>query len=212
MKHPLKSGILLPAQVLLLCLMHSQHSAAATSTVVLNPTDDGSIYSSGSIVTGNYLTAAGSVRGVAVFSTNVLVGSIQSAFLEVNPYGLPVAPTGRLYAMAASGSSIVIGQYSGGSDLGLITFPTSITFGQVQRFDVTGFMQALAADHVAFRLETSSGIMTLSSLEFNYGKPAQLVVTLVPEPGSVVLGGVTMGILLLRRRRERTFVNTVGPD
>ena len=197
-----KSAILRAVPVLILSLLLARHSAAATTTVTLNPSADGSISSNLSIVTINYLTAAGATRGVAVFPLNALTGSIQSAFLDLNPYGLPVAPTGTLFGMAATSGNLVSSQYTGGSNLGAITFPSGTTFGQVRRFDVTAFIQTLDADFVAFRIETSSGIMQLSSLEYNYGKPAQLVVTLVPEPGSLALGGLTAGMLLMRRRRE----------
>lgn len=200
-KHFPNPAIFGGAIALVLCLMPCQRATAALTVLTLDPTDDGSISSNGTVVRTAYLMASGSLRGVAVFPIIGLAGSIQSAVLEVNPYGLPIAPDGRLYGMAATEGSIVSAQYSGGGDLGEITFPADIRFGEGRQFDVTAFVKSLDSDFVAFRIE-SEGTMVLSSLEFNYGKPAQLTLTLIPEPGSAMLGGLAAMLLLLRRDRR----------
>lgn len=170
------------------------------NSVVINPSDDGSIYDSGSVVTSAYLMAAGYIRGVVEFPISAIDGQIENATLSVNPYGLPLwGPVVHVYGYPSNDGHLTFSDYDAGVFLGDWSLP-NLGFGQDAYFNVTTFLQTVTTPYVGFNLRTEGGPDIFSSLEYNYGHPSQLsVVYIIPEPSVFLLLG--LGAVMLRRKR-----------
>lgn len=169
--------------VLLGCASNRSWAAAT----VINPSDDGSIYSSGYVVTNQYLMSDSGVHGIVVFSTDSIATSNSQATLSVNPYGLPLwGNPVAVYGFQSNVGYITSSEYNAGVFLGNWYLPSNLGYGQDAFFDVTAFLQNANSPFVGFNLQ-SGGTDVFSSLEYNYGHPSQLTVTAVPLPSTAFL-------------------------
>lgn len=186
-------------------------SAKTAQAIVISPSDDGSIYSSGSVSDSAYLLASGSIQAVTEFSTAQITGAVSEALLSVNPYGLPLwGPVVHVYGYESTDGQLTSSDYNAGTFLGDWVLP-SLGYGEAAFFDVTSFLSSVTSDFVGFNLRTDSGgTNVFSSLEYNYGSPSQLIVTSVtniPEPMTALLLLTGMFGLVLTRRKEDRFVH-----
>ena len=173
--------------------------SSSAPAVTINPSDDGSVYFNGSVDTTSYLAAASTYRGVVEFPT--ISGPIATAFLSVNPYGLPLEDKSvSVYGYESSDGVLTGSDYNAGTLLGVLVLSDSLGYGEDAFFDVTSFLQGVGSPYVGFNLRTDSGSDVFSSLEYNYGHPAQLTVELIPEPSTGLL--VMTGLLGLTYRRR----------
>lgn len=181
--------------------------AHATADVTINPTSDGSLYvcSGCNVVSdGAYVLTAGYIQGAVKFSSAPIAGGhVTQAFLTLNPYGLPLwGNEVAVYGYGTTEGQLTVADADAGTYLGTLTLPPNLGYGQDAFFDVTAFVASTQAPYLAFNLR-SEGSNVFSSLEYNYGHPAQLVVT-VPEAGStsLALGGLLLVGLLGAARRN----------
>ena len=184
-------------------------TASEADPILLNPTDDARVTPS-DVVTTDYLIAGdGDVfgRGILEFSTAAFLGQVASATLSVNPYGLPLwAPTIRVYGYESTNGLVDLSDYSAGVVLGDWTLPSGLDFRQDALFDVTAFLRTVGTPFAGFVLQglynpaiSGTGYDVFSSIEYNYGHPAQLSVTVapVPEPGTFSLFSAALLALLV---------------
>jgi hypothetical protein len=189
------------ASIALLLLMASD--AYTFPIHVIEPSDDGSIYSNGSVITFAYLMSSSSIRGVVEFPLYSITVPIKEAVLSVNPYGLPLwDKTIALYGYESTDGILTFADYDAGVFLGIWTIPESLGFGEDTFFDVTDFLKTVTTSYVGFNLRTE-GTDVLSSIEYNYGHPSQLTITLIPEPSTIFLLGTSLIGLVLVRRLKR---------
>lgn len=180
---------------------------ANATPIVINPIDDGSIYSSGSVSTSSYLLASGGIHAIAEFSTSGITSSISQALLSVNPYGLPLwGSTVYVFGYDSYDGKLTSSDYDSGTLLGEWEMPSTLGYGEDAYFDITRFMIGSTSPYVGFNLRTDSGgTNVFSSIEYNYGHPAQLIVTSnpVPEPATMFLfvtGIAALAGLRIRRK------------
>ena len=163
-------------------------SVSWASTIVIGPSDDGSVYPNGNVVTIQYLLASITIQGVVEFPMSSIASPITRAYLSVNPYGLPLWDLSvSMYGYESSDGALTSSDYNAGTFLGTLMLPDRLNYGQDAFFDVTSFLQTVGGPYVGFNLRTDAGTDVFSSLESNYGHPAQLTVTMVPEPSTVLL-------------------------
>jgi hypothetical protein len=164
-------------------------AAGPARALTVDPVDDGSIYAVGSVVTIQYLLTGTSIRAVAEFPTVAITGPISSARLTVNPYGLGLGDlTLDVYAYSDGDGALSFADYNRGTFIGVWTLPSTLGYGEDAYFDVTPFLQGASGAFVGFNLRSEGpGPDIFSSLENNYGHPAQLWITFVPEPAAAVL-------------------------
>jgi len=180
-------------------------AAEAAVTVTLNPSSDGSLYTCAgcnAVSDGDYLMASGYIQGAVKFASAPIHGTVTQALLSVNPYGLPLWGSDvAVYGYGTADGQLVAADANAGTFLGTLHLPANLGYGQDAFFDVTGFVAAAHAPYLAFNLR-SSGTDVFSSLEYNYGHAAQLLVSSVPEPSQpsmLAAGLLAMGLLLRRR-------------
>jgi len=152
-----------------------------TGTVnVIDPSDDGSIYSDGNVITDAYLMADGSIHGVVEFSLDsITTDSIIEATLSINPYGLPLHDeTVDIFGYESNDGILTSNDYNAGTFLGTWVMPEGLGYGEDTFFDVTDFIRTVDSPYVGFNLRTDDGDF-FSSLEYNYGHPARLT-TVIP--------------------------------
>jgi hypothetical protein len=130
-------------------------------------------------------------------------GTITQAYLAVNPYGLPL--WGNPIDVCGYGTQsglLAASDYGAGNYLGSWTLP-NLGYGQDAFFDVTSLFSTLNAPYAAFDLQ-SGGVDVLSSRNYNYGHPSELIITtVVSEPASLSLLALgIIGITLLRRNQR----------
>lgn len=173
--------------------------------VVVNPSDDGSLYDCkgcNPVSNGAYVLVSGYIQGIIKFPTISIAGPITQAFLTVNPYGLPLwAPDVDVYGITGTSGLISADDINAGTFLGTLHLPSNLNYGQDAYFDVTAFMASASTPFVGFNLRSPTGPDVFSSIEYNYGHPSQLLVT-VPEPAPQMLLIVAAGILLLLRMKR----------
>jgi hypothetical protein len=183
-------------------------SFQANSTVIditINPTSDGALYTCkgcNTVSEGGYLLSSGYIQGAVKFSTSKIVGAVTKAYLTVNPYGLPLwDKTVDIYAYGTEIGQLVKADANAGTFLGTMILPDNLGYGQDAYFEVTGFLSSLKNTYVAFNLRSNS-TNVFSSLEYNYGHPAQLKVSYdAPEPATIVL--LLFGLLSIYTLRNR---------
>ncbi len=167
------------------------------------PVADGTIYSSATAITDQYVIAAVSLQGALEFAT-FDTGRFLSFQLALNPYALPLYdPTVNIYGYGNADGAITGADYNTGTLLGTLTLPPGLGYGEDAFFDVTAFVRSVPGAYFGFNLRTDSGTDVFSSLDYNYGKPSRLVGTPVPEPSTYALLLMTgAGALWCARRRR----------
>jgi len=181
-------------------------AASRASTIVLNPVDDGSLYTCSGCNPSpvrSYVLVSGYIVGDIDFQNPMLGGSIENALLSVNPYALPLfGPQISVYGVASTSATISLADLASLTFLGTWTLPANLTFGQPAYFDVTSFLEGVQSPYVAFVLETPSAETDVfSSTETNYGLPPQMTIT-TPEPAALALLGAGLLALLGGARRK----------
>lgn len=190
-------------------------SASYASTVLLNPTDDGSFYTCSGCTktpsTTSYLLTAGYIRGGLKFKLPDLQHSIAGAHLSLNYYGLPAHGDGLIdvYGFGSSSGSLQYSDAFAGSYIGTWDVPLA-GHGQPISYDITELLQSVDAPFLGITLVTSPGSThVFSSLENNYGSPAQITIETadvapIPAPASgiALVSAVLFGATVLRRRKR----------
>jgi hypothetical protein len=190
----------------IVALSISRYATGGTaSTITINPVDDGWTNRNSVLIRTDYVVvSSGGQRGVIKFSTSQITNSITQAFFSVNPYGLPLRVNSiDVYGYQSNNAQITSSEYNDGVFLGNLVVPANLSYGQDAFLDVTQFVQGVSSPFVRFNLRTPAGASSgdiFSSLEYNFGHPSQLTVTLTPEPCTIVLFG--LGGLLLGRRKK----------
>jgi PEP-CTERM motif len=186
---------------------------ANAAPIIINPTSDGSLYTCvgcNTIAEGGAMVISGYVQGAVKFSSADISGPVESALLSLNPLALPLwGPTVDIYGYGTTIGALDESDANAGTFLGTLILPT-LDFGQDVFFDVTGFVSNTSAPFLAFNLRTVlGGTDVFSTLEENYGHPAQLTITMssqsVPEPSTVSLfAAAILGAIFFSRRRNAT--------
>ena len=204
----MKSRPATAALTLALCL---GSISASAGLITIDPTSDGSLYvcDECNIVSDDaYVLVDGYIQGAIKFSSSPITGPISQAFLTLNPYGLPLwGPTVDIYGYGTSIGQLEESDANAGTFLGTLTLPPDLGFGEDAFFDVTSFLLNVSAPYIAFNLR-SENTDVFSSLEYNYGHPSQLLITLaqtVPEPSSclALLAASFAGFTFVVRRHRR---------
>lgn len=162
-------------------------NASAFGSIVINPTDDAFLRNSinrdmAIVVMRDY--RPGGIQGAIKFSTDQISGPIAEAYLALSLFvDASYAPVLEVYGMTSSSSVIDVTDFNAGTFLGTMELPEHLLRGEDIALDVTGFMTSINSPYVGFSVRSQySQLTALSSLEQNVGHPAQLHVTLVPEP------------------------------
>jgi hypothetical protein len=186
---------------------------AYATQITINPSDDGGIYQSGSILSW-YLESGGGYQGVVEFPTSPIAGGFSQAMLSVNPYALPLwGTTVQVFGYGSNDGKLTSSDYNSGTFLGNWVLP-NIGYGQDAFFDVTQFLSGVSDSYVGFNLR-STGVDQFSSLEHNYGHPSQLVLSYpasdtvsgTPEPPGIMLmisGIAALGFIAVLRKKNRS--------
>jgi hypothetical protein len=164
-------------------VLGSQLAPAAKLT--LTPSSDGSLYvcdGCNIVSEGAYVLVAGYIQGAIKFPTAKFAkaAKIKSAFLSINAYALPLFDlTVDVYGYTTAEGQLVDADANAGTLLGTLNIPADTGYGEPVLFDVKKFIgkSKAKAPFVAFNLRTDGGTDVFSSLEYNYGQPAQLLVT-----------------------------------
>jgi len=192
---------------LALAALHAAPAALAQN--VVTPTSDGSLYTCAgcnTVVDGAYVLASGYIQGDVKFSMATLHQPQSQVLLTLNPYGEPLwGKQVDIYGYGTSVAALDASDANAGTFLGTLVLPDHLGYGQDAFFDVTAFVNHVAAPYVAFNLRTTDTDV-FSSLEYNYGHPSELLATAaaVPEPGgaSLMLAGLFAAAGLAHRRRR----------
>lgn len=193
---------LIVSLILLLSCVFSYQAHA--NTVVINPNDDGEIYSNGFVLNYTYFMAADSIRAVAEFSMSGLERAfITAVTLSVTPKALPLwDKTIDVYAYGSNDGILTSDDYNAGTYLGVWNLP-DLKFNETAYFNATAFVKSVDTPYVGFNLRTDTGVDCFTSLEYNHGAPSQLTVTTVtPEPASMILFGLGGGAMAFLRRKQ----------
>lgn len=178
---------------------------APITVSALNPVSDGAVcIGCDRVADDGYLVVAGDTHGLVKFAA-VAGGGVTQALLSLSHYAHPVyAHDVRVYGFGAGMAQLAASEQGGGTLLGTLHMQSTEHGGTGdERFDVTGFVRATAVPYLGFRLEAADefGLDILGSME--YGRPAQLILAQVPEPGEAALlcaGLLTLAGWLRRRR------------
>lgn len=195
MSGPRPGREMLKIAALVVCLV-----TAARGADIL-PVSDGTIYSTNTAITNQYIIASFSLQGALEFAA-FDTGQYLSFQLALNPYALPLFDsTVSIYGYGNADGVITGADYNAGAFLGTLTLPPNLGYGQDAFFDVTDFVRNVPGAYFGFNLRTDSGTDVFSSLEYNYGKPSRIVATVVPEPSTAALLSGAGALLLWRGRR-----------
>ena len=171
----------------LLCIAADRGGAATT---VIDPSDDAALYTCGGcnlISNGQYLLVGGYIQGAVKFPVAQISSPVSHALLSVNPYGLPLGDLNvDVYGFTSNSGLIDAQSANAGVYLGRWSIPSSIGFGQDTFFDVTNFVANAGGPYIGFNLRSITALDVFSSIEINYGHPAQLTVTVTPQAASPV--------------------------
>jgi hypothetical protein len=139
-----------------------------------------SIYSSGSVLTGSYLSVDFNPHGAlefAAFNTSPYT----SILLELNPYGLPLFGTNvSVYGFDGGNGTLMSSNFDSGTLIGVWTLPPGLGYGQPATFDVTAFVKSTKGPFFGFILVSAGDVF--SSTSINYGTPPELYVISPPLP------------------------------
>ena len=179
-------------------------SSGVANALLIDPSDDGSIYSNGNVSNSAYLMASGSIQAVVEFSLNGVSSSVSNAQLSINPYGLPLwDKTVDIFGYSSNDGILTSSDYNAGTLLGTLTLRDDLTYGEDSFFDVTSFINSVSSNYVGFNLRTT-GTDVFSSLEYNYGHSAQLSIENVdvPEPSTLAIMLLGLGGIIATRSRN----------
>jgi hypothetical protein len=138
------------------------------------------IYSSGSVVTGSYLSASGNIHGGLEFAA-FNASQATAILLELNPYGLPLFGTNvNVYGFDGGTGTLMSSNFNSGTLIGVWTLPKGLNYGQVTTFDVTAFVKSTKGPYFGFILVSTGDLF--SSTSINYGTPPELYVIAPPLP------------------------------
>jgi hypothetical protein len=202
MKYQIKNIMKILLISMVFILNNIPHGVQAS--LVIKPSDDGSIYSGGSVDDTEYLLTSGSIQGVTIFSTSSIVEPVSQALLSVNPYGLPLyGPSVQVYGFESNTGMLTSTDYNAGTFIGNWVLPSNLGYGQNAYFNLTQYLSTVTSPYVGFGLRTPSGETDVfSSLNYNYGQPDELTVTPTPIPAAVyLLGSSLMGLYGFKRRK-----------
>lgn len=112
----------------------------------------------------------------------------------------------EVYGFGTTAEGLDVSDSRGGSWLGTLHVPAGLGVGEDVYLDITSFVQNTSAPYLVFNLRMDPRITDIerfSSLEANVGHPSQLILSMVPEPGSgyLLAAGLTGLAGWLRRRR-----------
>lgn len=179
-------------------------SSGAANALLIDPSDDGSIYSNGNVSNSSYLMASGSTQAVVEFSLSGVSSSVSSAQLSLNPYGLPLwDKTVDIFGYSSNDGILTSSDYNAGTLLGTLTLSDDLVYGEDSFFDVTSFINSVSSSYVGFNLRTT-GTDIFSSLEYNYGHSAQLSIenVAVPEPSILAIMLLGLGGIFASRSKK----------
>lgn len=159
---------------------------AQAANLTIAPSSDGSLYvcdGCNVVSEGDYVLVSGYIQGAIKFPTAAFANAakIKSAYLSVNAYGLPLWDlTVDVYGYTTADGQLVEADANAGKLLGTLTIPADTGYGEPVLFDVKRFVSKsrAKAPYIAFNLR-SDDTDVFSSLEYNYGQPAQLLVKTV---------------------------------
>jgi len=195
--------VLLFAGIIISWVICTAFNSYAATIYLINPSDDGTIYANGVVDTHAYLLTAGTLRGVVEFPLPwIPAGDVEKALLSINPYGEPVwCRTINVYGYGSNDGMLAFADYNAGAFLGVWTLPDPLAYGQDAFFDVTDFVSGTNTPFIGFNLRADD-VGVFSSLEYNYGHPAQLKVDVVPEPATMLLLPLGLaGFRFFKRRK-----------
>lgn len=200
----MKKSILVVAS--LSALMFSALSMASTTTI--NPVSDGSLYVCGGCNTvsdGAYVLSSGYIQGDIKFDSLDIKGSFTSAILTLNPYGLPLwGKNVEIYGFGSDIKALDASDANAGTFIGTLVLSDTLGYGQDAFFNVTNFIKNNKSPYIGFNLR-SEGTDVFSSLEYNYGHPAQLLITSsspVPEAETYAMMLAGLGLIGFTARRK----------
>src|SRR4051794_5761426 len=127
------------ATIVLYCGTSYVNAAApGTTSVVINPTSTGSLYTCSTCnhsVNHDYVGPAGYIQGIVRFPTSQITGPVIEATFTLNPYALPLHDfTVDVYGIASGTGSATYDDAFSGTPLGTMILPKNLGFGQDATF------------------------------------------------------------------------------
>ena len=199
--------IIKAAVFMLIALTLNCHTSFA-STITINPVADGSIYTCDScnpVSNGSAVLVSSYIQGIVEFSMAEITSPIANATFSLNPHALPLhGERMELYGYSSTDGILTAEDGFAGTFLGYWDLPP-LVFGQDTYFDVSNFLSTISSPFVGFNIRSYTGTNVFSSLEHNYGHPAQLTVSFapapIPEPSTLLLFLLAvLGLVTFRKR------------
>lgn len=172
----------------------------------MNPVSDGDACNRcDQFVDYAYVLVSSNDQGLVKFSGASSGTGVGRAWLSLNLYGGPVYERDiNIYGIGSASDQLAMSELGAGSLLGTLRIPASTAIGEEVLFDVTRFVRDTSDPFLAFTLQSAGSgyYVAFSSLEYNHGQPAQLILTQVPEPGAgaLMFAGLIGLAAWLRRR------------